>query len=1017
MSEPKLISPMLDNFAIGGPVSEHHGVICCPAMENDFNDKYIVKIISVPASQTQLDALLLTGAYTSVDAALEYFKQTAGEIQGEVRTLDQLSRLEGFLPYRACQCEPKEDGTGYDVYLLSPYRRSLAKQFKYHPLTQLEALNLGLDMCAALSVCRRSGYLYVDLKPDNIFVTEDKGYYIGDIGFISLDSLKYASLPDRYTSEYIAPEITDAFSALNTTMDVYALGLILYQVYNNGSLPAADENGVFPPPEYADYEMSEIIMKALHKDIAERWQDPAQMGQALVEYMQRNGANDVPIIPPAPAIDETDAEKTGVLCTDEDDITETEPAIDSTVEQNPDVQGDAAAEMPVELESEDSPEYAVTSEQEHFSEETDREEGKSVLPESSDQTDDVSQLDGEENAAPEDEFINLSFLEDVEESPDISYDEISDELSDILEQADALMAYPVPEPVVAPEPIEIPVPEPIVLENDETEQQEDQPAPADNSEEGPAEECDTPVALAEEEAMQAYDESKKKRFNWLKAIIALLIVAGLLVGGYFYYENFYLQSVDSIVTHGTEDRLSVTVHSSIDDALLNVICADPHGNEVSAKVTEGKAEFSKLLPNTTYTVNVEILGFHQLIGTTTATYSTPQQSEIVQLSSITGSEDGSVILGFTVNGPDSENWRVTYSAEDEESQQVSFSGHSVSITGLTVGKEYTFTLQPESFLYLTGVNELTHTARKLIYAQDLSILSCMDNTLTVVWAAPEDTNVESWTARCVGEDYSQTLTVTTPMAVFTDLDHTASYTVEVVAAGMSVSQRVQLPANSITVTNFQGELTDSDQLTLTWDASGEIGENGWILKSYIDGAEVYAPVVCAENSAVISNIVPSAVHTFTLEDIDGTQFFGVPVLYQTPDAQTFTCNYDNRQINAEDITFNMVRRPSETNWNRFHLYKDDYTTTFRPGEKVSFLMHMEKRYGNSRDAVTTKFIIHDEAGALVSLDTRSAVWNDMWLYSYGGLDIPYMPSAPGVYTISVYFDGAFVNSQQFTIAE
>lgn len=1017
MSEPKLISPMLDNFAIGGPVSEHHGVICCPAMENDFNDKYIVKIISVPASQTQLDALLLTGAYASAEDALVYFKQTADEIQGEVRTLDQLSRLEGFLPYRACQCEPKEGGTGYDVYLLSPYRRSLDKQLKYHPLTQLEALNLGLDMCAALSVCRRSGYLYVDLKPENIFVTEDKGYYIGDIGFISMNSLKYASLPDRYTSQYIAPEIADAFSELNTTMDIYALGLILYQIYNNGSLPAADENGVFPPPEYADYEMSEIIMKALHRDIAERWQDPAQMGQALVEYMQRNGANDVPIIPPAPVMDCAEPEYS--TASDEDgESALTVPVIDVAEEQISDDQCSAAVETPAESKSVTSLDDADTSVQEPLCEGS---QGESVeptqqdLPATPENTDDVP--DAEDDVSSEEEFINLSFLDDIDESPDISYDEISDELSDILEQADALMAYPVPEPVVAPEPIEIPVPEPIVLENDETEQQEDQPAPADNSEEGPAEECDTPVALAEEEAMQAYDESKKKRFNWLKAIIALLIIAGLLVGGYFYYENFYLQSVDSIVTHGTEDRLSVTVHSSIDDALLNVICADPHGNEVSAKVSGGKAEFSKLLPNTTYTVNVEILGFHQLIGTTTATYSTPQQSEIVQFSSITGSEDGSVILGFTVDGPDSDDWSVTYSAEDEEPQQVKFSGHSVSITGLTVGKEYTFTLQPASFLYLTGTNELTHTARKLVYAQDLSILSCMDNTLSVVWAAPEDTQVESWTARCVGEDYSQTLTVTTPMAVFTDLDHTASYTVEVVAAGMSVSQRVQLPANSITVTNFQGELTDSDQLTLTWDASGEIGENGWILKSYIDGAEVYAPVVCAENSAVISNIVPSAVHTFTLEDIDGTQFFGVPVLYQTPDAQTFTCNYDNRQINAEDITFNMVRRPSETNWNRFHLYKDDYTTTFKPGEKVSFLMHMEKRYGNSRDVVTTKFIIHDEAGALVSLDTRSAVWNDMWLYSYGGLDIPYMPSAPGVYTISVYFDGAFVNSQQFTIAE
>ena len=197
MSEPKLISPILDNFAIGGPISDHHGVRCYPAMENDFNDRYIVKIISVPASQTNLDALLLTGAYSSLESALSYFKDMADDVIREVAILDKLSRLEGFLPYRASQCAQKDDGNGYDVYLLSPYRRSLSRQFTKNPLTQLDALNLGLDMCAALSVCRRSGYLYVSLKPNNIYVSSEKGYYIGDLGFIPLDALKYTSIPER----------------------------------------------------------------------------------------------------------------------------------------------------------------------------------------------------------------------------------------------------------------------------------------------------------------------------------------------------------------------------------------------------------------------------------------------------------------------------------------------------------------------------------------------------------------------------------------------------------------------------------------------------------------------------------------------------------------------------------------------------------------------------------------------------------------------------------------------------
>ena len=69
MSEPKLISPLLDGFVIGDAISDHDGVRCYPAMREDSDDKYIVKVITIPASDTQLDALLLTGAYSDAQAA------------------------------------------------------------------------------------------------------------------------------------------------------------------------------------------------------------------------------------------------------------------------------------------------------------------------------------------------------------------------------------------------------------------------------------------------------------------------------------------------------------------------------------------------------------------------------------------------------------------------------------------------------------------------------------------------------------------------------------------------------------------------------------------------------------------------------------------------------------------------------------------------------------------------------------------------------------------------------------
>ena len=179
MSDKKLISPLLDGFMMGDSISEHDGIRCFPAMREDSDDKYITKVISVPSSRNQLDALLLTGAYPDAASAMEYFSQQADGIVKEAEILKQLSKLQGFVPYENWQIVPMDKNElGYEVYLLSPYRRSLEKYLAANTMTHLGAVNLGLDLCSALSICRRAGFLFVDLKPSNIFITENRGYCI-----------------------------------------------------------------------------------------------------------------------------------------------------------------------------------------------------------------------------------------------------------------------------------------------------------------------------------------------------------------------------------------------------------------------------------------------------------------------------------------------------------------------------------------------------------------------------------------------------------------------------------------------------------------------------------------------------------------------------------------------------------------------------------------------------------------------------------------------------------------------
>lgn len=993
MSDIKLISPLLDQFDMGDPISTHNGVYCCPAMKKGTTDRYIVKIIDIPASQTQLDALLLTGAYPDEQSAQGYFKDLADDVEKEVKILQELSALEGFLPYEGWQTVAMNDAVGYKVYLLGTYKRTLEKQFVREPLTHLNAVNLGLDLCASLAVCRRAGYLYVDLKPGNIYVTADKEFRIGDIGFVRLDSLLYASLPDKYRSAYTAPELADAFSSLNTTVDIYSVGLILYQVFNNGVLPEITDTGMLPPPEYADYEMSEIILKACAKDPAERWQDPVAMGQALVSYMQRNGVNDTPIVPtPTVTIDEIINTVEAITENSVEDSIETDNC-DIPAEQSIDAADDSILEAVAEIApGQDSPE--------------------SDLDELSTLMQAVTELSNDDVAIDEEYPAEIS--EPIDETDPgnsdvvVTYDEVSDELTEILSQVDELTAHDVPDPVIAPDPIEIAIPEIETTEDvaqDESSDIEDVALP-ENFE--PLDTVPSEFAPDEDSKDDADDSdnvivepvTKKKSKGWLIGIILALLLLGIVAAGFLYYQYFYLLPVNSIQLEGTEDSLTVLVDAG-DASQLKVVCSDSHGNQITLPVNNGKVTFENLVPNTAYNIKVVTDGFHRLTGNTATAYSTPAQTNIVQFNAVTGSEDGSAILGFTVEGPDDGQWSVICSAPGEAEQTVVFPSHMVTLTGLTVGKEYTFKLVSDSDLYVTGADEITFTASKLVYAEELVITSFVNGQLTVTWTAPKDVFVEHWTVRCYNDsEYNETMITSDTAAVFNELDHNQNYTVEVTAAGMSVSQRTFVAKNALTASNFKTDNSDPNKLVITWDVGSADSADGWLMLYKIDGSEKQASVPCSGNGAVIHGVVPGASYDFSLQDASGAPVLCEPFSYTMPDAKPFAAY----NVTAEDMSFQLYKAPDI-----------EYKTTFAPSDSIYMKINLNKRHAASDDKINILFAIRDENGNVINSSSTTLVWSKIWTYRESILAIPYTPKDAGNYHICIYFNGQLVTDQTFTI--
>jgi len=1037
VSEPKLISPMLDNFDMGGPISDHDGVRCCPAMRKNSDDKYIVKIISVPASQTKLDALLLTGAYPDRGSALAYFKELANGIVDEKKILDSLAKLEGFIPFEDCQIVPMDDATGYDVYLLSEYRTTLERHNSRSPMTQLAAVNLGLDLCAALSACRRSGYMCVDLKPSNIFVVGDKEYKIGDLGFVRLNSLKYESLPDKYRSCYTAPELEDAFAQLTDTMDIYAAGLILYQVFNGGALPFSGVHAPsekFTAPAYADEEMAEIILRACDPDPAERWQDPVQLGQAIVSYMQKNGVNETLLTAEhftkaEEVVTESEPESNIVEETNTEDVElveDTIAAISHALE---------AMDVPAEEASvvDEDPEEIIT-EIDNTVEEDDSKGAETLISESA--AEEIAEVNVEETETieasesieedvsdsepQEEEYDNLSFLDDLIDEDEIladvgdDYDGVTDEVSEILGQIDELTAHQVPDPVVAPDPIEIKIPDPIPVEEVAAEAEEEIEVSEEDIETDIVEEASDyqiPVEILEDIPESEKPYVPKKKRTGLVWCIVLLIILVLGIGGYFFYTQYYLQPIHTLSLEGTEDKLRVQLTADVDETLLTVVCADSHGNKVSAPVVGGMAVFSGLSSDTAYTVSVEIDGFHELTGMTSKVYSTPVQTKIAQINAITGSESGSVILSFAVEGPDSDQWNVIYNAEGEAERVTAFPSHMVTLAGLTVGKEYTFRLEPVDDIYISGEAEIKYVIKDLICAENLHITAAVDGMLTAQWESPEGVAVSEWSVRCYSEaGYDETITTAENTATFQNIDDSVAYTVEVTAADMSVNQRVLVGANSVTVSDFAVDSSSPEMLTLSWNANRDIPAEGWTVRYSVNDISA-AEVVTANENTVQIPVVPNGRYVFTILDGEGNPVLGGPFTHDQAAATAF----DAYSVNQSNITARLCKTPSASSWSYKDLKDEDYVNSFAVGEKISMVLALSGTPASSNDSVLITYAIYDESNNLVSFAHDSQVWQTIWYQNYCELDVPGVPAEVGTYNAIVYFNGAEVGSQKFAI--
>jgi len=179
-----------------------------------------------------------------------------------------------------------------------------------------------------------------------------------------------------------------------------------------------------------------------------------------------------------------------------------------------------------------------------------------------------------------------------------------------------------------------------------------------------------------------------------------------------------------------------------------------------------------------------------------------------------------------------------------------------------------------------------------------------------------------------------------------------------------------------------------------------------------DGCEPNV-IQCAGNatSAVISPLIPGARYEITIQPTGGGTVFGGSYTFDAPAAPLFSGYW----VSCEHMVFSMCKRPEKDNWNYNDVTAQNYTTTFRSGEKASFVVKLNHEYDTSRDKIEILFVIRNARNTPVSFHTISRTWLNMWYQGYGTLDVPVLPETAGNYTVEIYYNGTSVTTQSFSV--
>ena len=263
-----------------------------------------IKVVHIPTDDNQIEQVRQS-FHLSDKELKEYFYPEVEKLKEEVALMEKLGENEHCLHIQDFDILEKPEGSiGWNILIRMELLESLESRISRGGIKLGEVLSLGEDILSALETCESHRIIHRDIKPANIFVNSNGVYKLGDFGIAKDLTLESRNLSHRGTDNYAAPEVCQGRD-YSYNVDIYALGLVLYQLLNKNKRPFFGEGKItsgiseeayrkrltgeeFPAPAFGDEELFAVIKKMCAFDPKERFQSAIEAKSALQAYMEKH---------------------------------------------------------------------------------------------------------------------------------------------------------------------------------------------------------------------------------------------------------------------------------------------------------------------------------------------------------------------------------------------------------------------------------------------------------------------------------------------------------------------------------------------------------------------------------------------------------------------------------------------------------------------------------------------------------------------------------------------------------